>query len=75
VAADGSSTNRWNGGGVSEITAVDSSADLYEQLARIGKAVASAHRAELLDLLCQGEAEHRCARAPVGSTKRKEAAR
>jgi DNA-binding transcriptional ArsR family regulator len=40
---------------VSEVTAVDSSADLYEQFARIGKAVASARRVELLDLLCQGE--------------------
>jgi len=28
---------------------------LYEQFARIGKAVASARRVELLDLLCQGE--------------------
>jgi rhodanese-related sulfurtransferase len=28
--------------------------DLYEQLARLGKAVASAARLELLDLLCQG---------------------
>ena len=40
---------------MSEITAVDSSTDLYEQFARIGKAVASARRVELLDLLCQGE--------------------
>jgi rhodanese-related sulfurtransferase len=55
VPADGSSTDRWNSGGVSEITAIDSSADLYEQFARIGKAVASARRVELLDLLCQGE--------------------
>src|SRR3990172_1406476 len=30
-------------------------ADLYEQFARIGKALASARRVELLDLLCQGE--------------------
>jgi rhodanese-related sulfurtransferase len=37
------------------MTAIDSSADLYEQFARIGKAVASARRVELLDLLCQGE--------------------
>lgn len=29
--------------------------DLYEQFARIGKALASARRVELLDLLCQGE--------------------
>ncbi len=28
--------------------------DLYEQLARLGKAVASASRLELIDLLCQG---------------------
>ena len=28
--------------------------DLYEQLARLGKAIASAARLELLDLLCQG---------------------
>ena len=28
--------------------------DLYEQLARLGKAAASAARLELLDLLCQG---------------------
>jgi len=40
---------------VSEITSIDSSPDLYEQFARIGKAVASARRVELLDLLCQGE--------------------
>jgi rhodanese-related sulfurtransferase len=40
---------------VSEITAIDSSADRYEQFARIGKAVASARRVGLLDLLCQGE--------------------
>ena len=32
-----------------------SSAAVYEQFARIGKAVASARRVELLDLLCQGE--------------------
>ncbi len=32
-----------------------SDADLYEQFARIGKALASARRVELLDLLCQGE--------------------
>lgn len=37
------------------MTANDSSADLYGQFARIGKAVASARRVELLDLLCQGE--------------------
>lgn len=30
-------------------------ADLYEQFARIGKALSSARRVELLDLLCQGE--------------------
>ncbi|MCC6223998.1 MAG: metalloregulator ArsR/SmtB family transcription factor [Thermoleophilia bacterium] len=30
-------------------------AELFEQLARIGKAVASPRRIELLDLLCQGE--------------------
>jgi hypothetical protein len=30
-------------------------ADLYEQFARIGKAVGSARRVQLLDLLCQGE--------------------
>jgi rhodanese-related sulfurtransferase len=29
--------------------------DIYEQLARIGKAVSSPRRLELLDLLCQGE--------------------
>jgi len=29
--------------------------DIYEQLARIGKAVSSPKRLELLDLLCQGE--------------------
>ena len=29
--------------------------DLHEQFARIGKALASARRVELLDLLCQGE--------------------
>ena len=29
--------------------------DVYEQFARIGKALASARRVELLDLLCQGE--------------------
>ena len=40
---------------MSETTALDSSANLYEQFARIGKAVASARRVELLDLLCQGE--------------------
>jgi rhodanese-related sulfurtransferase len=40
---------------VTEIVSIDSSADLYEQFARIGKAVASARRVELLDLLCQGE--------------------
>ncbi len=34
---------------------MESSTDLYEQFARIGKAVASARRVELLDLLCQGE--------------------
>ncbi|HZD79541.1 MAG TPA: ArsR family transcriptional regulator, partial [Actinomycetota bacterium] len=28
---------------------------LYEQFARLGKAVASPKRIELLDLLCQGE--------------------
>ena len=33
----------------------DPNADLYEQFARIGKALASARRVELLDLLCQGE--------------------
>jgi rhodanese-related sulfurtransferase len=32
-----------------------SGAAVYEQFARIGKAVASARRVELLDLLCQGE--------------------
>ncbi len=32
-----------------------SDADLYGQFARIGKALASARRVELLDLLCQGE--------------------
>jgi rhodanese-related sulfurtransferase len=32
-----------------------SGAAMYEQFARIGKAVASARRVELLDLLCQGE--------------------
>ncbi|HZR92212.1 MAG TPA: metalloregulator ArsR/SmtB family transcription factor [Gaiellaceae bacterium] len=32
-----------------------SDADLYEQFARIGKALASARRVQLLDLLCQGE--------------------
>jgi rhodanese-related sulfurtransferase len=36
-------------------TTTDSSLDLYEQFARIGKALASARRVELLDLLCQGE--------------------
>ena len=30
-------------------------ADLYEQLARIGKVVVHPKRTELLDLLCQGE--------------------
>jgi rhodanese-related sulfurtransferase len=34
---------------------VTSDTDLYEQFARIGKALASARRVELLDLLCQGE--------------------
>jgi len=33
----------------------DTTVLLYEQLARIGKAVASPSRVELLDLLCQGE--------------------
>lgn len=33
----------------------DSTAVLYAQLARLGKAVASPSRVELLDLLCQGE--------------------
>jgi rhodanese-related sulfurtransferase len=32
-----------------------SDGDVYEQLARIGKAVGSARRVQLLDLLCQGE--------------------
>jgi len=32
-----------------------SDADLYEQFARIGKALGSARRVQLLDLLCQGE--------------------
>jgi rhodanese-related sulfurtransferase len=40
---------------VIQTATIDSSADLYEQFARIGKAVASARRVELLDLLCQGE--------------------
>jgi rhodanese-related sulfurtransferase len=40
---------------VSERSLTDSSAELYEQFARIGKAVASARRVELLDLLCQCE--------------------
>ena len=40
---------------MSELAKNASSADLYEQFARIGKAVASARRVELLDLLCQGE--------------------
>jgi rhodanese-related sulfurtransferase len=40
---------------VTESAAIDSSADLYAQFARIGKALASARRVELLDLLCQGE--------------------
>ena len=30
-------------------------ADLYEQFARVGKALASPRRLELLDLLAQGE--------------------
>ena len=33
---------------------MDASKQLYEQLARLGKAVASPARLELLDLLCQG---------------------
>jgi len=37
------------------ILTIDSGPGLYEQFARIGKAVASARRVELLDLLCQGE--------------------
>ena len=37
------------------IAATGTSAELYEQFARIGKALASARRVELLDLLCQGE--------------------
>jgi rhodanese-related sulfurtransferase len=40
---------------VTETTTTDSSHHLYEQFARIGKALASARRVELLDLLCQGE--------------------
>jgi len=40
---------------VTETTVIDPSTGLYEQFARIGKAVASARRVELLDLLCQGE--------------------
>lgn len=40
---------------MTETTPTDSSTDLYEQFARIGKALASARRVELLDLLCQGE--------------------
>lgn len=40
---------------MTETTKTGSSADLYEQFARIGKALASARRVELLDLLCQGE--------------------
>jgi rhodanese-related sulfurtransferase len=55
VVADVSSSDRWNSGGVSEFPAIEPSADVYDQFARIGKAVASARRVELLDLLCQGE--------------------
>ena len=40
---------------MSVVTASGSSAALYEQFARIGKALAAARRIELLDLLCQGE--------------------
>ena len=47
---------------------------IYEQLARIGKAVSSPKRLELLDLLCQGprtvEALAREARLTVGNTSR-----
>jgi rhodanese-related sulfurtransferase len=49
------STDRWNSGRMSETLTGGASADLYEQFARIGKAVAAARRVELLDLLCQGE--------------------
>jgi rhodanese-related sulfurtransferase len=55
VCAEVSSRDRWNSGGVTETNVIDSSPDLYEQFARIGKAVASARRVELIDLLCQGE--------------------
>lgn len=40
---------------MTEATATGTSAELYEQFARVGKALASARRVELLDLLCQGE--------------------
>jgi rhodanese-related sulfurtransferase len=40
---------------VSELLAIEPSAEVYDQFARIGKAVGSERRVELLDLLCQGE--------------------
>lgn len=40
---------------MSDTLARETGSGLYEQFARVGKAVASARRVELLDLLCQGE--------------------
>ena len=40
---------------MTESAPTDSSTDPYEQFARIGKALASARRVQLLDLLCQAE--------------------
>jgi rhodanese-related sulfurtransferase len=43
------------GSGVGSGSGPGPSPELYEQFARIGKALAAARRVELLDLLCQGE--------------------
>ena len=49
----------------------DGRADLYEQLARIGKVVVHPKRIELLDLLCQAERSVEALAEATGSSSRR----